>query len=121
MEVLEQPKPAEAAKEQAKPAEEAKNLPKQPRPAMSDINQVRVSVVLNAVAAIAMGWASVILTSMSRTIVAGVAGIVIMLIVGFITQKVTKNSNRKWWASNGVLIFLLVWLVSWTTFKNIGV
>jgi len=87
---------------------------------MEEINQARFSVAINAVAAIMMGWASVVLTAMSRTLVAGVAGIIVMVIVGFITQKAVKNADRKWWLSNGVVVFLLVWLVSWTTFKNLG-
>ncbi len=87
---------------------------------MNEINQIRFSVAANSIAAIAMGWASVVLTSMSRTLVAGVAGIVVMVVMGFAVQFATKNKDRKWWLSNGVLIFLLVWLVSWTTFLNLG-
>ncbi len=88
---------------------------------MNDINQIRFSVAVNSIAAIIMGWVSVILTSMSRTLVAGVAGIVVMVVLGFIVQFATKNKDRKWWLGNGVFIFLLVWLVSWTTFLNLGI
>ena len=75
---------------------------------MNDINQIRFSVAVNSIAAIAMGWASVVLTAMSRTLVAGIAGIVVMVVLGFIVQFATKNKDKKWWLSNGVVIFLLV-------------
>ena len=79
-----------------------------------------ISVILHSVVAIIMGWLSVVITAMSRTLFAGVAGIFVMLAVGFITQMALKKPDRKWWLSNGVVIYLLIWLVSWTVFKNLG-
>jgi len=108
--------PAEEAKQQPKPDKPAAKLP-----AMDEISQVRVSVAIHAAAAIIMGWVSVVLTAMSRTLVAGIIGIIVMVAVGFITQKAVRKTDRKWWLSNGVLIFLLVWLVSWTVFHNLGI
>lgn len=87
---------------------------------MNDISQIRLSVIIHSAAAIVTGLLSVYLTSLSRTLFAGIAGIVILIVIGFITQKLTQNKDRKWWLSNGVVVFLLVWLVSWTTFHNLG-
>lgn len=87
---------------------------------MNDISQIRLSVIIHSAAAVAAGMLSVYLTSLSRTLFAGIAGIVILIVIGFITQKLTQNKDRKWWLSNGVVVFLLVWLVSWTTFHNLG-
>ncbi|MBM3303642.1 MAG: hypothetical protein FJY76_00980 [Candidatus Aenigmarchaeota archaeon] len=121
----EQPAQEQLKPEQPKPEEPKQEKPRQQKlatnPRISEISQVRVSVAVNCVAAIIMGWASVVLTSMSRTLVAGIAGIVVMVVVGFITQKAVKNADRKWWLSNGIVVFLLVWLVSWTVFHNLGV
>ena len=87
---------------------------------MDEINQVRLSVAVNAIAAIIVGALSVYLTAISRSLFAGIAGIVILAVLTFAMNKAVKGKDKKWWASNGIIIFLLVWLVSWTVFKNIG-
>lgn len=87
---------------------------------MEEANQVRFSVVAHSVAAILMGWLSVVIDSASRALFAGIAGIVVLFAAGFLVQAVVGRKGRKWLVSNGAPFFLLVWAVSWIFFHNIG-
>lgn len=88
---------------------------------MNELNQSRVSLVMHTAVAIAMGWVSVLVASMSRTLFAVIIGIVVLCITGFAAQRVTKQKGIKLWAANGILIYLLLWFVSWTLFHNIAI
>jgi uncharacterized membrane protein YGL010W len=114
----EQPKeePKEAKKEEKSAESKPQKLPR----IIDEIRQIQVSVAINVVVAVIMGWASVAITAMSRAIFAGVAGIVVMIIVGFIVQQLVGKRGRKWWLANGVAMFLLAWLVSWVVFFNMA-
>jgi hypothetical protein len=88
---------------------------------MDEVNHIRVSVAVHSIAAVIMGWASVYIAGASRALYAGIAGIVVMIVIGFAVQKALGNKGRKWWLANGVAMFLMVWLVSWLVFYNISI
>ncbi len=85
---------------------------------MEELTQTRISVAIHAVAAILIGWISVQVAAASRTLFAGALGIVILIVIGYLIENVTGKKGIKWWLSNGVIIYLLVWLVSWIYFFN---
>lgn len=85
---------------------------------MDDLTQTRISVAIHAVVAILMGWVSVQVAAASRSLFAGVLGIVVLIVIGYLTEQVTGKRGIKWWFGNGVIIYLLVWLVSWVYFFN---
>ena len=54
-----------------------------------------------------------------------VLSFVIMLVVGavsyFIVKLVAKiKQEKKWWAGNAFVVYVFVWLISWTIYYNIG-
>jgi hypothetical protein len=115
---------AEQAGEEPKEAKKEEK-PSEPRPQklpriIDEAKQIQVSVAINVVAAVIMGWASVAITAMSRAIFAGIAGIVVMVVIGFAVQQLVGRRGRKWWLANGVAMFLLAWLVSWVVFFNMA-
>jgi hypothetical protein len=87
---------------------------------MEEIKKSRISVVVHSFAAIVMGLASVYIASVSRTLFAGIAGIIVLIVLGLATKRASKT-EIKWWLSNGAAVFVLVWFVSWVVFHNIGV
>ncbi len=86
---------------------------------MDEINQGRVSVSIHAVAAIIMGWLSVQIASMSRALFAVALGLVILYIVGFVTQKIVGKKGIKWWFGNGIIIYLFIWYITWVFLFNL--
>lgn len=85
---------------------------------MEELTQTRISIGIHTVIAIVIGWVSVQVAAASRTLFAGILGIVILLVIGYLIEKVTGKKGIKWWFGNGVIIYLLVWLVSWVYFFN---
>ncbi len=85
---------------------------------MEELTQTRISIGIHAVVAIMIGWVSVQVAAASRTLFAGILGIVILLVIGYLIEKITGKKGIKWWFGNGAIIYLLVWLVSWVYFFN---
>lgn len=42
-----------------------------------------------------------------------------LAVLRLLSQKMWKEKDRKWWVSNGLLPFLLVFLAAWTIMLNI--
>jgi hypothetical protein len=83
---------------------------------MKDITQTRISVTLHTVAAIVMGWLSI---TLANNLYALGLGVLVLIIVGFLTERITKKKGIKWWFGNGIFIYLFLWLVSWIFFLNL--
>ncbi len=84
---------------------------------MSDLRSQRISVLVHTIFGVISGYLSLYF---SRFWYALGASIVLLLIVGFITQKTFgKGKDRKWWVGNGLAIFILIWLISWILFLNL--
>jgi hypothetical protein len=83
-----------------------------------------MSMGIHALVAIAMGWISIEIVAMSRSLVAVAVGLVVLYLTGFVAQKATGaetgRNGLKWWAANGLIIYLFVWLISWTLLFNLA-
>ena len=86
---------------------------------MDDSGRAKVCAAVSSAAAIVMGWASVIIDSMSRALFAGIAGLAVMVALGFAVSRAMGGKGMKWWLASGGGIFILVWIVSWIAFHNI--
>jgi hypothetical protein len=83
-----------------------------------ELKASRITVGIHTVFAIVMGWASM---QLGGGWMAGIAGIAVLVVVGFGTEKLIQKKGMKFWFANGVFIYLLIWLVSWTYFFNLVV
>ena len=46
--------------------------------------------------------------------------VVILGITAFVIKNIWKiEKERKWWISNGIIIFIFTWFVVWTLFYNL--
>ncbi len=82
---------------------------------MNDLNASRTSLGIHTIAGIAAGYLSHVLAS--SLYAAGVM-VVILLVTGYATEFALKKKGIKWWLSNGALLYILVWLVSWLFLFN---
>jgi len=82
-----------------------------------DLKAQRIAVAIHVVAGIVAGYLSLFF---SRFWYALAPAIIILLIIGLISQKtVGKGKDRKWWLGNGVAMYIMVWLLSWILFFNL--
>ena len=87
---------------------------------MEELNEARVSMGIHAAVAIAVGWVSFEVAAMSRSLFSILLGLVILYVTGFIAQRMTGQKGIKWWAANGLVIYLFIWLISWTFFHSLA-
>lgn len=73
---------------------------------------------LHALIAIPAGWLSLLLGQAYGKDLAVALGAMILLFLGYLTQKLRKK-DVKWWLSNGLFIYLFVWAASWIYFANV--
>ena len=83
----------------------------------TDLKHSRISLVIHAVAAIAVSYLSIYL---GGGLLPGAVGIVVLVGIGYPLERLTGKRGFKWWFVNGVIIYLLIWLVGWTYFLNIA-
>jgi hypothetical protein len=76
----------------------------------------RITVGIHTAAAILMGWIS---PQMGSGWISGLLGIALLVVIGFASEKLVAKKGIKFWAANGIFIYLLIWLVSWTYFLNL--
>ena len=87
---------------------------------MDELKSSRISLSLHTVVAIVMGWVSIEVAAMSRSLFAIAVGLVVLYLVGFIAQRITKQKGIKWWAANGLVVYIFFWFISWTLFFNLA-
>jgi len=80
----------------------------------------KMSVGIHAVAAIFMGYVSLTLAAMLGNWITVFSGFGLLILMGFALQRSLGNKGIKWWIGNGVLIYLFIWLISWTFFFNMA-
>jgi len=83
---------------------------------MNDLNVSRVSLGVHTVAGIAAGYVSY---ALANSVYAIGAAILILMVVGYSTEFALKKKGVKWWLSNGMVMYILVWLVSWIYLFNV--
>ena len=89
----------------------------------SDIMHSRISVIAHTILAFAMGYISNFLhlgLAISNWIIVPI-GFAVLIAFGFIVERMVGKRGFKWWAGNGMLIYLFFWAVAWTLFFNLGV
>jgi len=74
------------------------------------------SVLLHTFVGILLGYVSLLL---EKAIIAAPVAIIVLIVLGFITNKVVGKKKRSWWLSNGVVIYLFMWFLSWVIFFNL--
>jgi transcriptional regulator of nitric oxide reductase len=84
---------------------------------MNELKETRISLGIHTIAGIAAGYVSQVLAATSKLYSIG-AMLIILFAVGYFTELVLKKKGIKWWMSNGGLLYILVWLVSWIFIFN---
>ena len=82
---------------------------------MNELKQSRISLGIHVIAAAAVGWISSVLGGW----LAGMTGLAVLMGCGYFSEKITKKKGMKWWIANGLFVYLMFWLISWTVFINI--
>lgn len=83
-----------------------------------ELKATRISLIVHAVVAALAGWTSLQIQLQSRALFGLAAGIIILLATGFIAEKAVKKKGMKWWAGNGLIVYLFVWFVTWVYLFN---
>jgi hypothetical protein len=84
-----------------------------------DLRKIRISVVSHIVLAILVGWISIYIQVATRTLFAAGAGLVILILFGYLLERGIGKQGIKWWLGNGAIIYLFIWLISWAFFLNL--
>ncbi|MEE9323564.1 MAG: hypothetical protein V3U72_03385 [Candidatus Aenigmarchaeota archaeon] len=84
---------------------------------LNELNTSRVSLGIHIVMGIVAGQLSMFL---GRALYSLGLAILILIITGYATQFILKKKGIKWWLANGGVLYILVWLVSWTFFFNMA-
>lgn len=82
-----------------------------------ELKSQRIAVVVHTIFGLIAGYLSLYFTKFWYSLG---GALILLIILGFITQKTFgKGKDRKWWAGNGVAIYILVWLMAWVLFFNL--
>ncbi|MBI4019938.1 MAG: hypothetical protein HY367_01285 [Candidatus Aenigmarchaeota archaeon] len=81
---------------------------------MEELKASRVSVGLHSAAALAAGYIAVLLGLAPGFL----AGIILLIVMGIAAKRISGQKGSKWWAKNGLLLYILIWFVSWVYFFN---
>ena len=74
------------------------------------------TVVVYAIAAVIMGYVALYI---NNTAYATVAAFVVLVVLTFAMKAAFKiKEGVKWWLGNGVIVYILLWLIVWTIFYN---
>ena len=74
----------------------------------------------HTILAILVGWLSIQLSAMFGNMITVVIGLVIVIAFGYVLEMFLGKKGIKWWLSNGMIIYLFIWLIAWTIFYNMG-
>ena len=84
-----------------------------------ELRDIRISVITHALIAILIGWISFQLQITFRTMASVIFGLGVLLILGHIVERIVGKKSVKWWLSNGAVVYLFIWIISWTFFFNL--
>jgi exosortase/archaeosortase len=85
---------------------------------MDEIAEQRVSVAIHSVIAVIMGWVSAIVAPATRSLYAIIIGLVVLYAAGLAVEKIVGKKGFKWWAGNGLVIYLFLWFITWIFIFN---
>ncbi len=89
-------------------------------PEKLDLIHARIGMGTHTILGIIVGWASIQLAGMLGNWLTVLIGIVILIVFGYGMERLLGKKGIKWWFANGIIIYLLIWLVSWTFFFNLA-
>ena len=79
------------------------------------LRDARISVIAHTIAAVLVAYFSLWI---QNNVYAGVVGLVVLIAVGYPLERLTGKRGFKWWLANGIVLYLLVWLVGWIYLFN---
>ncbi len=82
-----------------------------------DLRATRISIIVHAVVAVIAGLISF---QLPRALFGVAAGIVLLFITGFATERIVKKKGMKWWVGNGLIMYLFFWYITWVYLVNAG-
>jgi hypothetical protein len=85
---------------------------------MEDHIAIRVSLAIHTIMGIIAGYASNMFNEALYSL--GLA-VIILIITGYGVEFALKKKGIKWWMANGGIIYILVWIVTWTFLFNMPV
>ena len=69
-----------------------------------------------AIVAIIMGYVSL---TINHTAYATLAAVIVLLALTLALRAAFKiKEGAKWWLGNGVIVYIFLWLITWTVFYN---
>ena len=81
----------------------------------------RIGVGSHTALGIIMGYISIFITAMIGNIAAVVIGFALVVASGYLIERFIGKKGMKWWFGNGIIVYVLIWLVAWTFFLNLPV
>jgi hypothetical protein len=82
---------------------------------MDELLQSKVSVVIHTIAGIIVGLLSINFDVWLSFLI----GIILLFGIGYMGEILFGKKGFKWWLSNGFIVYIFVWLVTWIYFFNI--
>ncbi|RLI96197.1 MAG: hypothetical protein DRO99_04935 [Candidatus Aenigmatarchaeota archaeon] len=76
---------------------------------------------VHVIVALVIGFVSVEVAQMSRSLFAILLGLGVLYVTGFVVQRMTGKKGIKWWFANGIAMYLFFWLISWILFYNLAI
>ena len=86
---------------------------------MNDLNKTRATVLIHTVGAIVAGMISIQIAAAYRSLYAIGFGILLLIIIGFISERLAGKKGFKFWFANGIWIYIFFWVVTWVYLFNI--
>ncbi|RLJ09970.1 MAG: hypothetical protein DRP15_01675 [Candidatus Aenigmatarchaeota archaeon] len=84
-----------------------------------DSRSSRISVALHTVAGFFSGWFSFHIAQFYGNLVSIAVGVLILIMIGYITEFIVKKKGISWWMGNGGILYLFFWFISWVFFLNL--
>ena len=85
----------------------------------AELAHIRISIALHVVVAALIGWVSVVVSRIYGDWISILLGLLVLWAIGKVSNKIVGKKGFKWWFTNGIFIYLFVWLISWILFFNI--
>lgn len=116
-----QEKPREAPTEAPReaPAESPREAPPARAGTRNEESQTRLSILVYTASAIAMGYASLMVSPLAGNMLTIFLGLVTAWLVGRLVQLLVGRKDAKWLIGNGLFIYLFAWLAAWIFFFNL--
>ena len=89
-------------------------------PEKIELMHARIGMGTHTILAILIGWLSIQLSAMFGNMITVVIGLVVVIAFGYALERLLGKKGIKWWLSNGIIIYLFIWLIAWSVFYNMA-